>query len=495
MSQSRLYLAIDLGAESGRAMLGQFDGAQLKLSEVHRFPNVPVRLPDGLYWDVLRLWDEIKAAIGLTVRQHGKQLAGIGIDTWGVDFGLLDRQGALVSNPYHYRDNRTDGMMDEAFRRMPREQIFELTGIQFMQLNTLYQLLALVVNRSPSLDIAETFLTMPDLFNYWLSGQKVCEFSIATTTQCYDPRQCAWSAPLLDAMGIPRRIFPEVIAPGTRLGPLASSVAEEVGVKDVPVVAPACHDTGSAVVAVPAQSTDFSWISSGTWSIMGAEVNAPVINARTLEFNLTNEGGVAGTFRLSKNITGLWLIQECRRTWAREGKELSYDEITQMATQASPFEAVVDTDDGEFLKPGDMPARIRAYCQRTSQSVPASNEAVVRCALEGIALKYRWVLERLEELVGHRLEPIHIVGGGTRNRLLNQFTADATGRRVIAGPVEATATGNLLMQAVALGHLGSLQDARAVVRRSFAPQVFEPVDRAGWDEAYQHLLDVMARPA
>ena len=489
------YLAIDLGAESGRAMLGQFDGSQLKLSEVHRFPNVPVRLPDGLHWDVLRLWNEIKTAIGATARRHAKQLTGLGVDTWGVDFGLLDRQGALVSNPCHYRDSRTDGMVDQAFRRMPREQIFELTGIQFMQLNTLYQLLALVVNNSPSLEIAETFLTMPDLFNYWLSGQKVSEFTIATTTQCYDPRQQTWAAPLLEAMGIPRRIFPDVIAPGTRLGSLVPLVAEEVGAGNVSVVAPACHDTGSAVVAVPASSPDFAWISSGTWSIMGAEVNAPVINARSLKFNLTNEGGVAGTIRLSKNIAGLWLIQECRRAWARESKELSYDEIAQMAAQAKPFEVVIDPDYDEFLKPGDMPARIRAYCQRTNQPAPASNGAIARCVLEGIALKYRWVLERLEELVGHRLEPIHIVGGGTRNRLLNQFAADATSRRVIAGPVEATATGNLLMQAVALGNLGSLQDARAVVRASFAPVVFEPVNRAAWDAAYQRFLNLIAPSA
>ena len=480
-------LAIDLGAESGRAILGTLDSERLALSEIHRFANTPVRLPDGLHWDVLRLWNEIQAGIALAIRKHGGKLESVGIDTWGVDFGLLDRRGALLANPYHYRDNRTDGMLDEAFRRMARERIFELTGIQFMQLNTLFQLLALVVSRSPLLDVAETFLTMPDLFNYWLTGQVACEFSNATTTQCYDPRRRAWAEPLLQAMEIPRRIFPRVIAPGTVLGPLSPTVAEETGAKQVVVIAPACHDTGSAVAAVPAEGKDFAWISSGTWSIMGVESREPIINASSLVFNFTNEGGVNDTFRFSKNIAGLWLVQECRRTWAVEGAELSYAELTQMAAQADPLVAVIDPDHNDFLKPGDMPARIRAFCQRTNQPVPASKAAVVRCALESVALKYSWVLEHLEEMIGRRLEPIHIVGGGTQNRLLSQFTADATGRVVVTGPIEATAIGNLLMQAIALGHIGSLQQGRTIVRNSFAPEIFKPRSRARWDEAYARL--------
>ncbi|MFQ5812587.1 MAG: rhamnulokinase family protein, partial [Anaerolineae bacterium] len=380
MPHQHNFLAFDLGASSGRAMLGQFDGERIRLSEVHRFPNGPVRLPDGggtghrLHWDVLRLWTEIKRGLALAVQEHGADLAGVGLDTWGVDFGLLDRDGALVSNPYHYRDSRTDGMLDEAFRRVPRAEIFEQTGIQFMQLNSLYQLLAMVVGRSPALDIADTFLTMPDLFNYWLTGRKVCEFSIATTTQCYDPRQGDWAIPLLERLGIPTHIFPEIVPPGAVLGQLLPAVAEEVGVSGLPVIAPACHDTGCAVAAVPAEGPGFAWISSGTWSIMGAELPEPVINEQSLAFNFTNEGGVCGTFRFSRNIMGLWLVQECRRTWARAasltGEELSYDELTQMASQAAPLRSVVDPDYSEFLKPGDMPARIRAFCRMTDQPVP-----------------------------------------------------------------------------------------------------------------------------
>jgi rhamnulokinase len=487
------FLAFDLGAESGRAILGQFDGRRIQLSDVHRFPNGPVYLPDGMHWDVLRLWTEIKQGMALIAREHGGGLAGIGLDTWGVDFGLLDRDGALVSNPYHYRDGRTDGMLEEAFHRVPREEIFEQTGIQFLTLNSLYQLLSMVVSRSPALDVAETFLTMPDLFNYWLTGAKVCEFSNTTTTQCYDPRKEDWARPVLERLGIPTHIFPQVAQPGTVLENLAPSVAEEVGLGDVPVIAPACHDTGSAVAAVPAEGPDFAWISSGTWSIMGAELPQPLINEKSLAFNFTNEGGVCGTFRFSRNIMGLWLVQECRRTWARLGKEYSYDDLTQMAAVAKPLQAVVDPDDAEFLKPGDMPARIQAYCQATNQPVPQDKGAIIRCALEGVALKYRWVLERVEEMLGRRLEPLHIVGGGTQNRLLSQLTADAIGRRVITGPVEATATGNIIMQAMALGHLASLDEGREVVRNSFDVTSFEPVSRAGWDDAYARLLAIMAQ--
>ena len=487
MTQQNHLLAIDLGAESGRAILGTLNDGKLALAEVHRFPNVPVRLPDGLHWDILRLWTDIKNALALAIRKCGKQSLSIGVDTWGVDFGLLNRRGALIENPYHYRDNRTDGMVACAFKRLPREKIFECTGIQFMQLNTLYQLLAMVVNRSPALKIAETFLTIPDLFNYWLTGEIACEFSNATTTQCYNPRQRDWSAPLLDTLNIPRRIFPRVIMPGTMLGALLPHVADEVGAQ-VTVIAPACHDTGSAVAAVPARNRDFAWISSGTWSIMGAELRGPVITPTSLRYNFTNEGGISGTFRFSKNITGLWLVQECRRAWAHKGNELSYDELVRMAAQAKPLCVVIDVDDADFLKPGDMPARIAAYCERTGQKSPESKGEFVRYALEGIALKYRYVLEHLEEMIGHRLEPIHIVGGGTQNRLLSQFTADATGRRVVTGPIEATAIGNIMVQAIALGHIGSLADARVIIANSFETSTFESGNRAGWDEAYARLL-------
>jgi len=490
MSNPLNLLAFDLGAESGRAMLGRFDGERIEISEVHRFPNGPVRLPDGLHWDVLRLWSEVKQGIALAVKGQ-RPPASLGIDAWGVDFGLLDRDGALVGNPYHYRDSRTDGMMEEAFRRVPREEIFAQTGIQFMQINSLYQLLAMVICRSPQIEAARTFLTIPDLLNYWLTGQVACEFSNATTTQCYNPREGDWARELLQRTGIPAGIFPRIVPPGTNLGPLLPHVAEEVGLPaqaELPVIAPACHDTGSAVVAVPAAGPRFAWISSGTWSVVGAEVAEPLINEQSLNHNFTNEGGTCGTFRFSRNVMGLWLVQECRRTWAQQGTDYSYSALAEMASQAKPFQAVVDPDFGEFLKPGDMPARIRSYCQATGQSAPQDKGAVLRCALEGIALKYRWVLERLEEMLGYRLEPLHIVGGGTQNRLLSQFAADATGRQVIAGPVEATAAGNLLMQMMAMGHVDTLPACREVVRRSFDLAVYEPGRREGWDEAYACLL-------
>jgi rhamnulokinase len=485
------FLAIDLGAESGRAILATLANGQLSLTEVHRFPNNPVRLPDGLHWDILRLWSEIITAINIAVHKHNAQLAGIGIDTWGVDYGLLDQSGALIGDPYHYRDSRTDGLMEEAFKRLPRERIFDLTGIQFMQLNTLYQLFAQVVQQSPALQIAATFLTMPDLFNYLLSGRKACEFTLATTTQCYDPRRGEWSLPLLQALDIPPHIFPEVVQPGTVLGTVLPDIAEETGCGRVPVIAPACHDTGSAVAAVPAAAQHFAWISSGTWSIMGAEASEPIVNEQSLKYNFTNEGGVNDTWRFSKNIMGLWLVQECRRTGARAGEDLSYTDITQLAAAAEPFQAVIDIDAADFFQPGDMPARIQKFCACTQQPVPETKGAIVRCALESLALKYRWALDRLEEMLGHRLEPIHIIGGGTQNRLLNQLTADATNRSVVAGPIEATAIGNVLMQAVALGHLSSLDEARAVVRHSFKPETYQPQPSDAWDAAYQKLLSIL----
>jgi len=492
---TRNYLAVDLGAESGRTMVGTFEGNTLALTETHRFPNEPVRLPDGMHWDVLRLWSEIKTGIGISATKFNKNLESIGLDTWGVDFALLDQHGALLSNPFHYRDERTDGMLEEAFKRMPRAEIFANTGIQFMQLNALYQLLAMSVEESPLFDVAKTFLTIPDLFNYWLSGEITNEFSNATTTQCFDPRKRDWATPVLAAMHIPTKLFGPITESGTALGTVLSNVARETGTENIQVVLPACHDTGSAVVAVPAQNQDFAWISSGTWSIMGAEVREPFVGNKALEYNFTNEGGVFGTWRLSKNIMGLWLIQECKRTWAQRGEDLSYDEMTRLASEARPFLAVIDADDSWFFHAGDMPDRIQKFCADTNQTAPQTKGEILRVALEGIALKYRWVLERLEELTGKHLDPIHIIGGGTKNRLLNQFAADATCRPVVAGPVEATALGNILMQAVAMKHLGSVAEAREVVRVSFQPEIYEPQQASEWEEAYFRLEKVMSNAA
>jgi rhamnulokinase len=477
------YLAIDLGAESGRTIVGTLKNGGLSLAETHRFSNAPVQLPDGLHWDVLHLWSDIQAGIFASAAKYS--LASLALDTWGVDFALLDRNGALLGNPFHYRDVRTDGMLEEAFCRVPREQIFAQTGIQFMQINTLYQLLAMTFQKSPQLDIAQTFLTIPDLFNYWLSGKICCEFTNATTTQCFDPLRRSWALPLLEVLGIPTRILPPICEPGTILGKLAVddlrlSVSKSARVS---VIAPACHDTGSAVVAVPAENKDFAWLSSGTWSIMGCEADVPGMDERALAYNFTNEGGVFGTWRLSKNIMGLWLVQECHREW-----NMSYDELTRLAAEATPFLAVIDPDDASFFHPGDMPKKIRAFCAKTQQAIPQTKGEIIRVALESLALKYRFVLERTEALTGKHLAPLHIIGGGTKNKLLNQFTANSIGRTVMTGPVEATAIGNILMQAITLGHLANLSEARAVVRQSFSPEIYQPDQRGGWDDAYEKLL-------
>jgi rhamnulokinase len=495
MTTSQNFLALDLGASGGRAIIGRFDGQLLTLEELHRFANGPIQVPrsggSSLHWDVLDLFAQVKQGIAKSVRCCEDGLSSLGIDTWGVDFGLLDAQDELLGNPYHYRDGRTDGMIEEAFRRVPREELFGQTGIQFMQLNTVFQLVAMVVQRSPMLDAAQTLLMMPDLLNFWLTGRKVSEYTIASTSQLLDARSRRWATDLAERLGIPSDIFPEIVPPGAVLGPLLPWVAEETGARELVVVAPGCHDTASAVAAVPARGEHYAYLSSGTWSLMGVAARAPVINDITLEYNFTNEGGVGDTIRLLKNITGLWVIQESRRAWARVGQDLSWDEITQRAAAAPAFTALIDVDAPDFLAPGDMPQRIREYAARTGQPAPLNVGEVSRVVLESLALKYRWTLERLDRLTGGRIPTLHIVGGGTQNRLLSQFAANATGRTVISGPVEATAIGNILMQMLAMGAIGSLEEGREVVRRSFPVETFESEDTAAWDEAYGRFLGLV----
>lgn len=488
----RAFLAIDLGAESGRAIIGIIDKNRLHLKELHRFPNGPVRLHNSLYWDVLYLFSEIKNAMRIAAKDYGESLVSLGVDTWGVDFALLDRNGELLGIPHHYRDPRTTGMMEEAFRRVPKEEIYEQTGIQFMPINTLYQLLSMVVNKSPQLEVANTFLMIPDLFNYWLSGVKVCEFTDATTTQFYNPHQGDWARSLLERMDIPTHFLPEIIQPGTILGELLTEVQEETGLRRLQVVAPACHDTGSAVAAVPVRSRDVAYISSGTWSLMGVEVSKPIITPQSLEDNFTNEGGVCGTYRFLKNIAGLWLVQECRRIWSlEEGREYTYNELNGLALKAKPFVSFVDPDVPDFLHPAHMPQAIQQFCRRTGQSVPEDKGSIVRCALESLALKYRFVLERLEANLERKLDYVHIIGGGAKNDLLCQFTADATARAVIAGPVEATAIGNIIMQALAIGDINSLEEGRELVSNSFELITYEPKNVGAWEEAYKRFLKLI----
>jgi rhamnulokinase len=477
------FLAVDLGAESGRAILGRID-ERLTLDEIHRFSNGAVRVGGHIHWDALSLWTEIQNGLQIAAASEKRSLAGMGLDTWGVDFSLLDASDQLIGNPYHYRDSRTDGMVEAAWRIVPREEIYDQTGIQFMQINTLFQLFAMRQANDPALQIARTFLTMPDLFNFWLTGSKVNEFTIATTTQCYNPREKRWASELLGALDIPSNIFQKIVQPGVVIEKLRASVAADTSCERIPLIAVGSHDTASAVAAVPAKNSDFIYISSGTWSLIGIESAEPIINENSLRYNVTNEGGVCNTIRFLKNIMGMWLLQESRRQWAKSGKNYSYDDLTSLAAEAPTFTSFIAVNDQRFLAPGNMVDRIQAFCRETGQLIPQTHGEVVRCILESLALEYRWGTEKLRELSGKPLPVIHIIGGGSRNRLLNQFTADATGCEVIAGPVEATAVGNVLLQTIALGHLSSLEDGRALVRRSFDVTSYEPQDRSAWDEAY-----------
>lgn len=459
------FLAIDLGAESGRAILGTLANDKLALEELHRFPNTPVRINTGLYWDTFRLFHEIQQGLAVAGRERHIELDGIGVDTWGVDYGLFGSDGELIANPRHYRDERNDGMMEKTFAAVPKAAIFGETGIQFMQLNSLYQLYAAKLAGAPGLANAKTLLFMPDLFNYWLTGVMMAERTIASTSQFYDPSRRTWASGLLAKLGLPESILPEIVEPGTKLGNLSGWLAEWAGLRETPVFASAGHDTACAVAAVPAQGHDWCYISSGTWSLMGVEIDEPIINEQSLALNYTNEIGVGGKVRLLKNIAGLFLLQECKRSWAIEGKNYSYDELTQLAAEARPHVAMLDPD--AFLHTGNMPQKIAAWCKEHGQAVPQTTGEFCRVILECLAERYRQVLENLETLTGRRINTIHIVGGGSRNMLLNRLVAEATGRRVVAGPAEATAAGNILVQAIGSGALKNLDEARAVVRASF----------------------------
>jgi rhamnulokinase len=488
------FAAVDLGAESGRVLVGLFDGERVRLEEAHRFPNVPGRVLDTLHWDVLRLWNDIEDGLRKVASQHGAGLSGIGVDTWGVDFGLLDANDQLLSNPVHYRDARNNGMMEAVFQTVPRSQVFESTGLQFLPFNTLFQMMALKTYNQPQLNIAETLLFMPDLLHFWLSGVKASEYSIASTSQMLDAHTRKWDDSLLQKLELPTHILQDVVAPGTQLGTLRADVAARCNLgANTPIILPGSHDTASAIAAVPAQGENWAYLSSGTWSLMGIELPEPLINVPVLQRGFTNEGGVANTIRFLKNIAGLWLVQECRRTWLRQGHEYSYAELTQMASGALALQAIIEPDDASFAAPGDMPQAIADYCRKTGQTPPDGVAATVRCCLESLALKYRWTFERLEELRGAPLDVLHIVGGGTQNKLLSRLTADCLQKPVITGPVEATSLGNILTQAMGSGHLSGVADIRAVVRRSFEMETFEPdsTEKGEWDAAYEKFLHLV----
>ncbi|MDR1859651.1 MAG: rhamnulokinase [Bacteroidales bacterium] len=478
----KYFLAFDLGASSGRAVLGTLEQGKLLLTEIHRFPNRMQYINGHFYWNIFSLFEELKTGLKKCVEQ-GIQPDSVGIDTWGVDFVHLDRDGMLLSLPTAYRDGRTDHAMDDLFRIVPRSDVYMQTGIQFMQFNSLFQLFTMVQSNSPLLGITEKILFIPDALNYLFSGVAKTEFSIASTSQMLKPGRCEWQSPLLEEVGIPTRILGDIILPGTVLGPILPDIAQEAGCAQLPVIAVAGHDTASAVAAAPADSENFVYISSGTWSLMGIESPQPIVSPQTQAMNFTNEGGVEGTTRFLKNIMGMWLIQESRRCWARE-KDYSWDEMVQLARSAEPFRYIVDPDAAGFLNPPDMPQAIVDFCVRTGQGQPSSHAQIIRCIYDSLALKYRYTLDQIRQVSNTPFTKIHIIGGGANNRFLNQLTADVTGLTVVAGPTEATATGNILMQAKALGAVNSLAEMRKIIRESFDVEVFTPGTAAGADGAY-----------
>ncbi len=494
MAQAKKYIAVDLGAESGRVMLGLLSDSELTLEEIYRFNNVPLEQNGSLRWDFENQLDEVQAGIAKAVKQADSPIAGIGIDGWGVDFGLIDADGKLIENPYCYRDSRTNRMMEKAFGLMPKREIYENTGLQFLQFNTIYQLLAMRTADSDALAKAKNLLFTADLFAYYLCGQVYAEYTLASTSQLMDMRTAQWSKKIFDKLSLPIEIMPRIVKPGAVVGQLTDAVAGKIGCEPIPVIAVASHDTASAVVAVPALDNNWAYLSSGTWSLCGVEVPRAIINDKTFKYSFTNEGGIENTIRLLKNIMGLWLVQECKRQWQQDGLELSYDELTDIARRAEPFAAYINPDHSPFLSPGDMPEKINDHLAQTGRKAINDKGQMIRVILESLAFKYRWTVEKLEDIIGNTINCLHLVGGGIQNELLCQFTANAVGKRVIAGPVEATASGNILMQARATGQIETLQQAREIVRNSFELKEYQPQNVSLWEERYNGIRNRLELP-
>jgi len=492
MKQSPVFLAFDLGAESGRLMAGHLQDNHWTMEEIHRFRNGPVPVGNHLHWDILRLWEEMQTGLAKAGSRYGKDLASLGVDAWGVDFGLLAEDGTLLGNPFHYRDARTEGMVETASRLVSREALFSVTGVQPMDINSLYQLFSMADTKI--LGAADAFLNIPDLLNHWLCGRKASEWTIASTTQCLDARRRNWAEDVLAKFNIPRGLFQSIVPPGTILEELSPGVAFQAGCGIISVIAVGSHDTASAIAAVPAGDPKFIFLSSGTWSLMGVEVKDPILTIKALECGFSNEGGVNGKYLFLKNISGLWLLQECKRVWSASQPQTTYDSLIRSAQEASPFACFVLPGDARFISPGDMPGRIQVYCRSTGQTIPQSNGEIVRCILESLAMEYRRTAEQLTELLGFSIPVIHIIGGGSRNQLLNQFTANATQRSVVAGPVEATALGNVIGQAVATGHLSSWDEGRLLAQRFETLTWNSPAEGAAWEEAYARYSELSAAP-
>lgn len=492
MGEKKRALAIDFGASSGRAIIGTYDGEKITLEEVHRFSNDPVIIGDTMYWDTLRLFFEMKQ--GMVKAKLAGGFDSIGIDTWGVDFGMLDEKGRLMESQIHYRDARTNGMAQESFKLIDQERFYEITGIQFMDINTAFQLLALKKERPEVLERVDRILLTPDLFDYFLTGEKHAEYSIASTTQLLDARKRTWSKEVIDALGLPEKIFPKIVPTGTPVGQVQDSIVEELGLPNAPqVVAVAGHDTQCAMASVPTQDKDFIFISCGTWSLFGTELDEPLISEASARLNITNEGGYGPKASFLKNIIALWMIQESRRQWIREGKEYSFGELEKMAQAAEPLKCFVDTDAPEFVPAGNIPRRIREYCEKTGQYVPQTEGEIVRCINESLALKYRATIEEIETCTGKHYPVIYMLGGGIQSKMLCQLTANACGREVSAGPIEATAYGNIALQLLATGELKDIQEVRRVIAASEPIAKYQPQEQEAWDEAYARYQKLLKK--
>ncbi len=486
MSKAGNYIAVDLGASSGRVMLARLESEHISLEEIHRFGNGPVEEGGSLRWDFDKLFGDIKTGIKKAIQKADSKVVSIGVDSWGVDFGLIGSGGELLENPYHYRDSRTDGMMDKAFELIDKEDIYKNTGIQFMQLNTIFQLLSLRVDRPAILKKTEKLIFMADLVSYHLCGEVFAEYTLAGTSQLMDMKTGQWSNEIFDKLDLPMDVMPKVVAPGTVVGKLKDDIAEEFGCGIIPVVAVGSHDTACAVAAVPAdEKTSWAYLSSGTWSLMGVETSEAIVNETTFKYAFTNEGGVKNTIRLLKNIMGLWLLQECRRIWSEQGQSLLFSEMVELAEKAEPFAGLINPNDSRFLSPCDMPARITEYLAQTGQGSISDKGQIIRVILESLAFNYRWVLEKLEDITGEKFDVVHIVGGGIQNELLCQFSANASGKKVLAGPVEATAMGNIIMQAIAAGKIESVAQGREVVKNSTELKEYTPSDADIWNAEYK----------
>lgn len=490
MKTPKRVLAFDFGASSGRAILGIYDGEKLRMEEVHRFSNDPVSVNGTLYWDVLRLFHEIQQGL-LKAKQAGG-FDSVGVDTWGVDFGLLDKNGYLLENPVHYRDFRTQGKIEESFKLLPKEEFYNETGIQFMELNTVFQLFSLVMNRPELLERAETLLFMPDLFNFMLTGEKSTEYTIASTSQMINVHTREWSDDVLNKLNIPKRILTPIVEPGTVIGKISPELCETLGIEPADVISVAGHDTQSAAAAVPTQEDDFLFISCGTWSLFGTELEKPIVNKNSYELNVTNEGGLNGKTTFLKNIIGLWLIQESRRQWQREGKDYSYADLEKLALEAEPFKCFIDPDDPLFVAPGNLPERVRKFCRETNQYVPETVGEIMRCIYESLALKYRFAFSQISDCTNKKYDVIHIVGGGAKDTLLCKMTASSCNVKVTAGPIEATVLGNLAVQLISTGAISDLKQARKMIAESENIKTFLPENVSEWDSAYKKFKEIIS---